>query len=92
MAVETGIKVLCGNEFDNPLVSWKGNPTQFYQMGYESTPRYTFTQEKLDETRLLYKDPNCPICVGGSVLIQELLLSLPDGRNPLVRSSVLKKI
>lgn len=65
MAVEIGMRVLCGNEFDNPLVSWKGDPTQFYQMGFESSPRFEFTQEKLNEASLLYKDPHCPVCKRG---------------------------
>ncbi|MFF0828705.1 ThiF family adenylyltransferase [Brevibacillus sp. NPDC003359] len=65
LTLEATIKTLTKQEFDNPLLSWKGDPTFFLQMNYKTTPRFSFSVEKLSETRLLYKDANCPVCRSG---------------------------
>jgi molybdopterin-synthase adenylyltransferase len=62
LAVDIGIKVMMGIEYDNPLLSWKGEGQVFFDQGFHSTPRYSLTTEALHESRLLYKNPNCPIC------------------------------
>lgn len=62
LAVEAGIKVLMGNMKGNPLLSWKGENDLFEKYGYDTTIRYTFTTEKLDDTKYAYKDERCPIC------------------------------
>lgn len=62
LAVEAGIKVLTGNMKGNPLLSWKGQNDLFEKYGYNTTFRYTFKTEKLDDTKYSYKDEHCPIC------------------------------
>ena len=62
LTVEAGIKVLMGNMKGNPLLSWKGEDHLFKRYGYNTTIRYTFTAEKLDDTKYSYKDEQCPIC------------------------------
>lgn len=62
LTVETGIKVMMGKLLDNPLLSWKGEDELFKESGYKTTPRYSFSNEQLNKTRLLYKDDSCPIC------------------------------
>ncbi|RKD26474.1 hypothetical protein BEP19_16680, partial [Ammoniphilus oxalaticus] len=65
LAVEESARVLLNKETDNPLCSWKGDANDFLAVGFELNPRYSFTHERLHEMRLLYKDPQCPICSGG---------------------------
>ncbi|WP_406878759.1 ThiF family adenylyltransferase [Bacillus cereus] len=62
LTVETGIKVLTGNIKGNPLLSWKGDDYLFEKYGYRKTTRYSFTNERLNETKYLYKDDKCLIC------------------------------
>lgn len=62
LTVEAGIKVLMGNMKGNPLLSWKGEGYLFEKYGYKTTIRYSFTTEKLDNTKYSYKDEQCPIC------------------------------
>jgi molybdopterin-synthase adenylyltransferase len=62
LTVEAGIKVLIGNMKGNPLLSWKGEDDLFEKYGYKTTVRYTFTAEKLNETKYSYKDKKCHIC------------------------------
>ncbi|AVQ99802.1 hypothetical protein OBCHQ24_12550 [Oceanobacillus iheyensis] len=62
LTVDTGIKALMGQLHGNPLLSWKGDNHLFASMGYKTTRRYSFSEKKLFESRLLYKDPECPIC------------------------------
>lgn len=62
LAVEAGIKVLIGNMKGNPLLSWKGENDLFKINGYNTTIRYTFSTEKLYDTKFAYKDEWCPIC------------------------------
>jgi molybdopterin-synthase adenylyltransferase len=62
LTVEAGIKVLIGSMKGNPLLSWKGENQLFEKYGYNTTIRYTFTTDKLDDTKYSYKDEQCPIC------------------------------
>lgn len=62
MTIEVGIKILMGQLKGNPLLSWKGEDTLFLENGYKTTPRYTFSSEKIFETRYLYKNEECRVC------------------------------
>lgn len=62
LTVETGIKVLTGRLVGNPLLSWKGKNNLFEENGYKTTIRYTFSDEKLNETKYFYKNNECPVC------------------------------
>ncbi|MCU5385012.1 ThiF family adenylyltransferase, partial [Bacillus cereus] len=66
LTVDAGIKILLGNLKGNPLLSWKGDNDLFEKHGYKKTKRYSFTNERLKETKYLYKDNQCPICSKGS--------------------------
>lgn len=63
LTVETGLKILIGDLIDNPLLSWKGDGQNFKSQGYQFTLRFGFTNEELYNSRLLYKDPECSICL-----------------------------
>lgn len=68
LTAATGIKVLTGEITDNPLLSWKGDRQRFISQGFRSTSRYALTEDELYSSRLMYKDPECPICSLGGVL------------------------
>lgn len=55
------IKVLLGQEKDNPLLTWKGE--NLYNV--RTSKRYELSNEQLKETRYLYKSENCNICSKG---------------------------
>ncbi|WP_158700727.1 ThiF family adenylyltransferase [Bacillus paralicheniformis] len=69
LTVEAGIKVLMDKMVSNPLLSWKGEDDLFRENGYKTTIRYSFSHEKLNGTKHLYKNENCPVCSkqGGSI-------------------------
>jgi molybdopterin-synthase adenylyltransferase len=62
LAMDVGLRVLTGLINDNPLFSWKGDSQVFYDQGYQTTPRFELSTEALNETKLKYKDINCPVC------------------------------
>lgn len=62
LTVDTGIKILLGSLKGNPLLSWKGDDFLFEKYDYKKTTRYSFTNERLNETKYLYKDAQCLIC------------------------------
>jgi hypothetical protein len=61
-ALELGIRILLGEEIDNPIISWKGNDINFKELGFKTTRRFSFSSEELYEKKLLYKNENCPVC------------------------------
>ena len=62
LTVETGIKVLTGKIVGNSLLSWKGEDDLFKKYGYETTIRYTFSNEELDQKKHLFTNNNCLVC------------------------------
>ena len=62
LTTETGIKVLTGEIPDNPLLSWKSDGQTFHSQGFHSTSRFALTAEELYDSRLMYKDSECPVC------------------------------
>jgi molybdopterin-synthase adenylyltransferase len=69
LTVEISLKVLLGKIEGNPLISWKGEDDMFREYGYKTTNRYSFLNEKLNETKHLYKNESCPVCSkqGGNI-------------------------
>lgn len=62
LATRLAIDVLIGKEKDNPLLSWKGDVSNFLENGFLLSKRYDFSQEQLYEFRYAYKTKRCPIC------------------------------
>jgi molybdopterin/thiamine biosynthesis adenylyltransferase len=62
LASRLAIEVLLGKLQGNPLVSWKGDSTEFLNAGYFLSPRYRLNEEEIEKTQYLYFNPNCPIC------------------------------
>ncbi|WP_413380846.1 ThiF family adenylyltransferase [Alkalihalobacillus sp. 1P02AB] len=65
MATRLVLRVLTGEEKDNPLMSWKGDPSELLSQGYHLSQRYEFSSKRLFDTRYLYKNENCAICQAG---------------------------
>lgn len=63
LTTRLAINVLNGNETDNPLLSWKGNPEQFLESGYKLSNRYLKSSvEDLFNYRYQYKESACSVC------------------------------
>ncbi|MDM5196529.1 ThiF family adenylyltransferase [Fictibacillus enclensis] len=65
LTVEAALKILTGELSGNPILSWKGDDRLFNEGGFITRKRYSFSSEKLDETKYLYKDDRCPVCSEG---------------------------
>lgn len=61
LATRLGVKVLLGEEEDNPVISWKGDGHLFKQE-YKTSPRYDLSVEELFASRYSYKTDGCPVC------------------------------
>ncbi len=63
LSIRLAMNVLKGEEVDNPILSWKGDPSQFIKAGFKLSSRFEEQNyEELYENRYLYKNQNCPIC------------------------------
>lgn len=63
LASEIARQYLVDSRGDHVLASWKGDSTDFERQGFELSYRYrNSTQDTLDQRRLHYKSPVCPIC------------------------------
>lgn len=63
MASELACRFLLGRTVDHPLLSWKGDSTEFEAQGLHLSSRYqAFNQTQLDAQCHDYKSERCPIC------------------------------
>jgi len=62
LTVKLAVDVLIGKEIDNPILSWKGDNTEFEKEGFKTTSRYSQTSEELFINRYNYKNDACKIC------------------------------
>lgn len=62
LAVRLAIDVLRNRTRDNPILSWKGDPTDFRQEGYRVSDRFRYDRNELFATRFAYKNPDCSVC------------------------------
>lgn len=63
LAAELAQRILLGTHHEHSLVSWKGDSSEFENEGFVLSSRYSnSTQDTLDQARLYYKSPVCPIC------------------------------
>ncbi|MCU1808238.1 ThiF family adenylyltransferase [Cytobacillus firmus] len=68
IAARMAIKVLSMEEKGNPLLSWKGDASELLAQGFLYSKRFELSNEQLDETKYLYKVPNCPVCGDGGAI------------------------
>lgn len=61
-AADLAIAFLRGKSEGNPLITWKGEPSDFLKRGLELAPRYHLTPDQLHESRLAYHSLTCSIC------------------------------
>jgi len=62
MATRLAMSVLLGRERRNPLVSWKGDASDFTHEGFRLSDRFGMSEQFLRDNRYAYRSPNCPIC------------------------------
>lgn len=62
LAVEMAIGALSGNLIGNPLISWRGNSTEFQDAGYKISSRYGMSEEEMFQHRYDYYTSNCKVC------------------------------
>lgn len=62
LTTRLAIAILTGRECDNPLLSWKGDQTDFIEAGYSLSNRYNMSNEELYKMRYGYKSVQCPTC------------------------------
>ena len=60
--VRIAVRILEGDEKENPLISWKGDKTDFVSHGFQLSARYNQNNEELWKRRNQYPNPKCPIC------------------------------
>lgn len=65
VACRLAIGILSGKEEDNPILSWKGNPTDYLDNGYKLTDHHKMSEKQLYDIRYLYKVTDCAICQKG---------------------------
>lgn len=62
MATKLALNVLLGREGGNPLLSWKGEATDFTLEGFRLSDRYGMSEQSLQDSRYDYRSPSCPVC------------------------------
>lgn len=60
--LRTVYQVSRGQIQGNPILSWKGDSASFVEHGFRVSSRYEMSEETLMKNKLLYYDPNCPVC------------------------------
>lgn len=61
-AVRLALDGLLKHEKQSPVLSWKGKSEAFMVAGFQLSPRYQQTEDKLRENRYGYINPACPAC------------------------------
>ncbi|BCL79611.1 UBCc and E1_enzyme_family domain-containing protein [Ktedonobacteria bacterium brp13] len=62
LAVRLVVNTLRGKEPGNPLLSWKGNATDFIAEGFRLSSRFRGTEDDLQHHRYKYSSVQCRIC------------------------------
>lgn len=62
LATRLAINALVGKESGNPLLSWKGDSTNFQMAGFRLSSRYSGSPTQLHEQRYGYYNPSCRVC------------------------------
>jgi molybdopterin-synthase adenylyltransferase len=62
IASRLAVDALTGKEPGNPLLSWKGDATDFIAEGFRLSPRFRTTEDDLRRKRYAYPSDRCQIC------------------------------
>ena len=62
IAARLATDALAGKEPGNPLLSWKGDATDFIAEGFRLSPRFRATEDDLRRHRYAYRSTRCRIC------------------------------
>ena len=62
LAARLAVDALTGKEPGNPLLSWKGDATDFLAEGFRLSPRFRATEDDLRRHRYAYRITQCRIC------------------------------
>lgn len=62
MAARLAVDALTGKESGNPLLSWKGDATDFLAEGFQLSSRFKATGDDLRRQRYTYRNIRCRIC------------------------------
>lgn len=62
LAAWLAVDALTGKEPGNPLLSWKGDATDFLAEGFRLSPRFRATEDDLRRHRYAYWNTRCRIC------------------------------
>lgn len=62
LASRFAVQVMLGRVNGNPIVSWKGDATEFLSAGYRLSPRYSLIEEELEKYQYGYQNKDCPVC------------------------------
>lgn len=62
LATRLAINALAEKENGNPLLSWKGDATDFQIEGFRLSSRYSSSPTQLHEQRYSYYNPACRVC------------------------------
>lgn len=64
LAVRLALDGLLGREPKSPLLSWRGDASQFLEEGFRLSARYGVSEQELFDTRYSYQSEACPLCSG----------------------------
>ena len=62
IAARLAVDALIGKERGNPLLSWKGDATDFRREGFHLSPRFRATEDDLSRYQYAYQCTQCRIC------------------------------
>lgn len=62
LAARLAVDALTGKEPGNPLLSWKGDATDFLAQGFRLSSRFKATEDDLRRHRYAYRNIRCQIC------------------------------
>lgn len=62
LVTRLALRVINGQEVDNPIHSWKGDGNAFRNAGKITSDRYDLSEEQLKTAQYEYKDPSCSVC------------------------------
>lgn len=65
LTVRSALDGLLGRELRNPLLSWRGDASQFLEEGFRLSARYGVSEQELVDNRYAYQSTACTVC-GGS--------------------------
>jgi molybdopterin/thiamine biosynthesis adenylyltransferase len=66
LATGLAVDILSSRELGNPLRSWKGDPAAYQAAGYEVSPRFAMSEERLHDSRYSHQTARCLVCGAGA--------------------------